>query len=395
MSYTVSSHVSIVDGFGTGYSNHYKRIRELLDSLNEPLSCLIRPGDKVFLKPDFKNPLKDSIDGPKFSRAEVIQALIEILKDCGAVVSFGDEGSPNPYPDKLLPSRKWLHKIARKTSTELVNFRLSGGILVKGSVSTPRRYLISRALLDADAVINLAHFHFHPKYGINGCVKNMFNAVLGNQQHYLEELFRNSAEISRRVVDVCRIVKPVLSIMDMTMYGLNTNEQLPKNTGYLLASQDPVSVDTVVAEILGIDPQLIKTCQLGQAYELGSNQIQTIAMHGDYDSSPSNPGFVIPQSFFSHNHSQKSLTRFINETVFRPRPGIKQESCDLCGYCKKICPVSAISHYYGNFTINTGKCVECLWCVDVCQTGAIQRRFPALVRFLRYIAGRPVEVNSK
>jgi len=48
------SQVAIADGFAPDYSNLRTRIRELLDALDEPLSNLIKSGDKVFLKPYLK-----------------------------------------------------------------------------------------------------------------------------------------------------------------------------------------------------------------------------------------------------------------------------------------------------------------------------------------------------
>ena len=206
------SPVAIVEGVALGYSKQHARMVELLDALDRPLTTLIRPGDKVFVKPYLRNGSNDSPESLQVSQPGVIRALLEIIKDCGASVAFGDEGSPNPWSDQPHPGRFWLYELARRTGCELVNFAASGGVFKEGTCA-PYRYLISRALTDADAVINLAHFQFHPKFVINGCIKNTFNAVLGKQQEHLERLFRSTKRISKRVVDVHAIVRPSLSIL--------------------------------------------------------------------------------------------------------------------------------------------------------------------------------------
>lgn len=391
-----SSQVAIVDGLVPGCSNQFTAhtVRELLGALEEPLSNLIKSGDKVFLKPYLKNGVNDSPESLQVSQPAVIQAVLEILKDYGATVEFGDEGSPNPLLSRPHPSRIWLHEIARRTNTKLVNFALGGGKLKQGKLLSPRRYLISQALLDADAIISLSHFQFHPKFVINGCVKNMFNAVLGKQQTRLETLFRSPKQIAKHAIEVCTIVKPMLSIMDMTIYGTVPRRDVPFNRGYFLAGRDPVSVDTVAAAILGIDPESIWTCRLGQSRGLGTCDIRHINIGGAYRSLPQPRGPDVPKFSVLRRGALERLTSLFNETVLRPHPVIDQMTCDRCGDCAQICPTGAISYSSNGPFINIGQCAECMYCADVCHRRSVQRGFNAPSRFLRRIARRPTSVKT-
>ncbi len=74
------------------------------------------------------------------------------------------------------------------------------------------------------------------------------------------------------IADLNRIYKPDLSIIDgiIGMEGFGPLEGTPKRIGVIVASKDPVSADTVGAQIFGINPPSIKYLEYAENLGIGS-----------------------------------------------------------------------------------------------------------------------------
>ena len=128
---------------------------------------------------------------------------------------------------------------------------------------------MARAMVEADTVVNCANFQPHHILRMSGAIKNMFNAVIGQRQQHLHELFPMARDLARIVVDVCAIVKPTVSFLDMTtVKDLSPGGKI-QPVGLLLASCDPVAVDTVAARAIGWDVTDIPTLFWGRERGLG------------------------------------------------------------------------------------------------------------------------------
>jgi len=47
------------------------------------------------------------------------------------------------------------------------------------------------------------------------------------------------------------------------------------------------------------------------------------------------------------------------------------DDCTMCGSCKDVCPVDAISEGNPKYVIDPDTCIDCGQCVDACPVEAI------------------------
>lgn len=154
-------------------------VEHALALIEQPLSRLIRPGDRVLVKPYLRHGPMRAPESRMVSHPALIETVIGMVRDCGRRPTLGDEGSRYLRRTQPPPDEMWFHLLAERAGAELVSFAKAGGRLVPSGIPSPRQYLLSRAVLDADVVINLANAVLHPTFVWSGAVKNMFNAVVG------------------------------------------------------------------------------------------------------------------------------------------------------------------------------------------------------------------------
>ena len=80
-------------------------------------------------------------------------------------------------------------------------------------------------------------------------------------------------DLARAVVELNKIVRPTLSIIDATNWQ--------HSGGLLIAGSDIVAVDAVGAALMGIDPMQVRTIAVGAAEGLGEADITRIDIIGE------------------------------------------------------------------------------------------------------------------
>lgn len=358
-------------------------VSELLDNLYPGLPTLVKPGDRVFVKPYLTVPGALAPDDRRRSHPLVISALIEALIDHGCVVSFGDEGSAK-FTNNILSEKQWMHDIAKRTGASLVSFAKTGAIQVRAGVPYPRNFLIARALLESDAIISCANCQPHGKLVLSGAVRNMFNAVVGDQS-LLYELFPDPESLARIVVDVCRLVKPTISILDLTSVREPGSALNTQYVGLLLGSVDPVAVDVLAAEAIGYDKEMIWTTVYGGRVGLGCSSNAQISVRGlDWTSFEKKS---LPTPKFEQTRKlglyRKSI-HILSKTAPRARPAIDEGNCTGCGDCSNICPVNAIRLTdTRQVELSLLRCIDCHLCVKTCNHNAVTLEYRGVARVVR------------
>ncbi len=227
---------------------------------------------------------------------------------------------------------------------------------------------VSRAVLDADVFISLPKFKTHGLTVITGGIKNSYGIIPGALKAAIHRTAGSPERFQEVVTDVFAIRPPDLVIMDAVL-GMQGNG--PASTelrwvGKVLASDNAVALDAVVARMMGVDPGSLAF--LRRAKELGL---------GDYDESAIDiegtlqviEGYQVPVPAETQDKTGKLQELFAHRTSMRPTadPAL----CTGCGTCVEQCPVQALSLWENVAVVDAEKCIACFCCQEMCPEKAI------------------------
>lgn len=365
---------------------------DLLDHLNPPLPALVKRGDRVLVKVNMGCSGARDPEDRFTTHPAVAEAIIRVLHDCGAVVSFGDDvARAGKYCEQIWRATG-MWDVAKRTGASLIDFVSAGAREVRGGLLYPRRYLITNAYFEADVVINAANCRSHAGIGMSGAIKNMFGCVVGLRKLLIHILFPGDArKFGQAIADIHRVIPADLSFLDLTsvLEGHGAGQAI-RPVGLMLASTDPVALDTVAAHTIGYQEVPIWTTYYGNELGLGCNDLEQICVRGMDWSSFEKPRLKYP---FLPPVTKLSLYERIsglaNHTVLWPRPVITEAKCTGCGDCAARCPVHCIKPAPNNvYSIDLHQCVDCGCCLKVCEVGATNLEFVGLAKAIRLLTNR-------
>jgi ferredoxin len=171
------------------------------------------------------------------------------------------------------------------------------------------------------------------------------------------------------VVDVFRLRVPDLFIVDAVV-GMEGNGPACtdlRHIGLILASDNAVAVDAVMASMMGCDPGRLRFLQKAREVGLGDYDLDTIEVIGELRRLPD---FRLPPLGGEATHDNKAIREMIRaKTLLRPKTDLAV--CTGCATCVEHCPVSALS-IDGEFPrLEADKCIACFCCQEICPEQAI------------------------
>jgi Pyruvate/2-oxoacid:ferredoxin oxidoreductase delta subunit len=141
-----------------------------------------------------------------------------------------------------------------------------------------------------------------------------------------------------------------------------------RNIGLILASDNAVAIDGVIATMMGIDePGQLRFLKLAKEAGLGDYDLKTIEVIGELKRLPA---FKLPPLSGEALVNNETLNTFLHsKTIMRPHadPAL----CTGCGSCVAQCPTSALSMDDHLPQVDTDKCIACFCCQEVCPEKAI------------------------
>ncbi|WP_299981094.1 DUF362 domain-containing protein [Desulfobacula sp.] len=190
---------------------------------------------------------------------------------------------------------------------------------------------ISKEILDADIIISLPKFKTHGLTVMTGAIKNSYGILPGAQKARLHQIAGTPERFHDVIVEVFRLRVPDFFIMDAVvgMEGNGPASPELREIGLILAADNAVAMDGVVARMMGLDPARLRFLQKAKAMGLGDFDSQMIQIDGEMRILSD---FKLPplggEAIFGNPEVQELMK--IRTLV---RPQADPELCTACGDC--------------------------------------------------------------
>ena len=232
---------------------------------------------------------------------------------------------------------------------------------------------VSRAVMDADVIISLPKFKTHGLTVITGAIKNSYGILPGGQKARLHQAAGSPERFHEVVVDVFKLRVPDLFIVDgvLGMEGNGPASPDLRNIGKILASDNAVAVDAVIAHMMGLDPERLRFFRKARADNLGDYKIDAIDVIGPLEPVPD---FKVPPLGGEAILGNQDIQELMSQKS-RLIPQADPDLCTGCASCVDQCPVEALSMDEANLPVaDEETCITCFCCQEICPEKAITLR---------------------
>jgi uncharacterized protein (DUF362 family)/Pyruvate/2-oxoacid:ferredoxin oxidoreductase delta subunit len=360
----MKSSVSIIKCQNYDEDKVLRALRQSLDLIGG-IQAFVNKGSRVLLKPNLlygKSPEKAVTTHPS-----ILRGMIQIVREAGGVPFIGD--SPSVGSLMRTAEKAGIKAVADEIKCPLVEFNKPilppkrGGKIFK-------QLEIDQTVLEADVVINLPKFKTHSLTLLTLGVKNLFGCIPGPRKALWHlKAGEDRKTFAQILVDVYQIIHPSLTILDgiVGMEGNGPNSGRPIQLGLILASGDPLSLDQIVCDLLGISRESLLTNRVAFDQGLGKDKIDVFGERAE-DVKISN--FQFP-TLSQPDWNLPGFLRKALKNALTSKPVIEEEVCDACDQCAEICPPKALARKGKDLIFDYEQCIRCFCCLEVCPEGAI------------------------
>ena len=330
------------------------------------MHAFVKPGERVLIKPNLlkARPPEAAVT----THPEVVRAVIRLVRNAGGEPMVGD--SPGMGDLRKVCEKAGILDVVNEEGATLVELDEVVQVRNRGRF---QRFEIARAAYEADAIINLPKLKTHGMTTLTGAVKNLFGCVPGKrkvQWHFNTGV--NHELFAAMLNELCALLKPRLTIMDAVigMEGNGPGSGEPRPIGVVISGRDPVAVDVVSSNVVGVSPDKLPLIRAAAAAGYGETQSDRIRVLGESIASVAIKHFLLPPQEHLEWHLPE-WARMVLKDALTTKPVINNRLCIQCGICQGHCPQQAIESRGGELEIRYRDCIRCFCCQEFCPQGAI------------------------
>ena len=343
---------------------NYENVRQAVDRAFE-LFPLALSGKRVLIKPNVLR-ASEASEGI-VTHPAVLQAVVEKVESMRpAAIVVGDNPGLFSYGANEASFQQTGLMAAAKGYYQNIG---NDSLQVKFNPEFMSTVSLSRIVLDADIIISLPKFKTHGLTVITGAIKNSYGFLPGAQKAKLHQAAGSPERFHELVVEVFRLRVPDFFLMDAVVGMEGNGPASPdlREVGLILASDNGVALDAVMATMMGCEPALLRFLRQAREMGLGDYDLNQIEVIGELKKLPD---FKLPplggEAILQNETIQSMLCQ---KALLRPQAD--PELCSGCGTCVDQCPVSALSMNGDLPQVDADTCITCFCCQEICPEKAM------------------------
>jgi ferredoxin len=214
--------------------------------------------------------------------------------------------------------------------------------------------------------------------GMTGAIKNTFGVIPGLSKPGYHAKLQDVQRFAGMLLDLAQFVSARLTIMDavLAMEGNGPGTGDPRQVGLLIGSENPLVLDVVASEIMGISRTKNPIIMEAERRRLKPNRLEDIEIIGTNLDEVKVPDFKQSQITAARLGLDPMpwylrIIEPLYKNAFTVRPRVIWHRCNACGTCIEGCPMEAISFVNEKALIDDDKCIRCYCCHEMCPHEAI------------------------
>lgn len=338
-----------------------------------------REGERILLKPNLLRQARP--EQAVCTHPAVVSAAAKLAREAGANPILADSpGGGYRYSARILDKiyqTTGMIQAANQAGIELNRDTSSRPVSYAAGVLT-KHFDIITPVYEADAVFNLCKMKTHLFTVMSGAVKNLFGVIPGLIKTGYHAKLHDTARFAGMLLDLAQYLAPRLTIMDavVAMEGDGPGSGDPREVGLLLGSENPLALDVVAGEIMGIDRTVNPIIMEAERRGSLPNRIEDIEVVGENLADVVVPDFKLSRVSAGSLGLQpmpwyQRLLEPVFKNAFTVRPRVIWDRCIACGTCIEGCPVEAVSFVNERAKIDDDTCIRCYCCHELCPEEAI------------------------
>ncbi|MGA6926451.1 MAG: DUF362 domain-containing protein, partial [Desulfosarcina sp.] len=185
----------------------------------------------------------------------------------------------------------------------------------------------------------------------------------------LHKIAGNPVRFHDLVVEVFKLRVPDLFIVDAVVGMEGNGPASPdlRDIGLILAADNAVAVDAVMAAMMGLQPGRLRFLQKAAEAELGGWNLDEIRIIGDLVPIEN---FILPPLGGEAIHDNPAVQEMLaGKTRLIPQADV--DGCTACGTCVDQCPAEALTMVDDLPRADMERCVTCFCCQEICPEKAM------------------------